>query len=558
MKKLVLGVAIAATLSSAGAQAAWTFGPTGVPVINSATTYTVHLSGASAAEKFLEKLFTDATIADSEQICDTTKPIWKFQDPAATEQYAYLCERAPANTSLPTGKANILIYKRSAGGSAFGVSPIVAEANGDTAGASIEFLKISSSTTFANGGCDVVSNPVAGTSSSNGTLGVVKCAYDPANPARHEKKIPDFGVSDVDPGQFKGVNAPIDPATGSPYPDVSTDDVSKLTVKAAAAVAFGVPVTKGLYFTLQAAQKVTGQVPSTCAVGDETEACMPSLTSAQVASIHGGQLSDWNQLKVGTQGLYDWAVAQGTLTAYLPAAGKSFLHTCRRENGSGTQAQSNIKFLSNPCNPSALVPAGDAAVVGAAEGDGYPMVHENSTSGRVDECLNELNDGVNNLGTAFNNTFGKRWAVGIQSLEKSTTTSSKYRFVKVDGVAPKLANVVNGRYKDWAENTFQYWPSHAFESLPLVDALIKSAASPTVMSKLNTFSQTFHNASAPVSEKGAFLAVPTNYAPEANGVYSFSRPVNPYTHATTSAGADACRLPSVYNDSASALGDSQL
>jgi len=558
MKKLVLGVAVAAAMAASGAQAAWTFGSTGVPVINSATTYTVHLAGASAAEKFLEKLFTDATIADSEQVCDTTKPIWKFQDQGGTDQYAYLCERAPLNTSLPTGKTNILIYKRSAGGSAYGVSPIIAEANGDTTGATIEFLKISSNTTFANGGCDVVSSPVAGTSSTNGTLGVVKCAYDPANAARHEKKIPDFGISDVDPVQFSGINAPIDGATGLPYPDVTNDDVSKLTVKPAAAVMFGVPVTKGLYFTLQAAQKVTGQVPSTCAVGDETAACMPSLSSAQVASIHSGQLSDWNQLKVaGSQGLYDWAVAQGaSLTAYLPGA--KYLHTCRRENGSGTQAQSNIKFLNNPCNINGLTPATDAVALGITENNGYPMIHENSTSGRVDECLNELSDGVNNLGTAFDNTYGKRWAVGIQSLEKATTTSSKYRFVKVDGVTPILANVVNGRYKDWAENTFQYWPSHSFESLTLVDALIKSAASPTVMSKLNTFAHTFHNTAATVSEKGAYLAVPTNYAPDANGVYSFNRPVNPYTHATPAASADACRLPAVYNDGASVLGNSQL
>lgn len=567
MKKLVLGAAVAATMAASGAQAAWTFGPTGVPVINSATTYTVRLSGASAAEKFMEKLFTDATIADAEQICDTTKPIWKFQDQGGTEQFAYLCERAPLNTSLPTAKANLLIYKRSAGGSAFGVSPIVAEANGDAAGATIEFLKISSTTTFANGGCDVVTNPVAGTSSTNGTLGVVKCQYNPANPAQHEKKIPDFGISDVDPVQFKGANAPLDAATGLPYPDVTADDVGKLTVKSGAALMFGVPVTKQLYFALQAAEKVTGQVPASCSIGDETAACMPSLSSAQIANIHGGQISDWNQLKVaGNQGLYDWVVAQGpALSAYLPnntgfaADGiPQSVHTCRRENGSGTQAQSNIKFLSNPCNPSAASPATDAVVLGVTEGNGYPMIHENSTSGRVDECLNELNDGSNALGTAFNNTYGKRWAVGIQSLEKATTTSSKYRFVKVDGVAPILANVVNGRYKDWVENTFQYWPSHAFESLTLVDALIKSAASPTVLSKLNTFSQTFHNAAAAVSEKGAYLAVPTNYAPDANGVYSFNRPVNPYSHATVSGPADACRFPAVYNDGASVFGNNQL
>lgn len=549
MKKLVLSAAILAALSATAAQAAITVDPTsGLPTITPADTNIVYLSGASAAEKFIEGVMTNSAVPAVDRICDTTKKVYKFQDTAGTSQYAYLCEKAPLNTSLPSNKANILIYKRSAGGSAFGVSPIVAEANGDTGAASIEFLKITSS-------CTVTTAAVAGT-----TLGIIKCAYDATDATKYVKHIPDFGISDVDPAQFSGDNAPLNAATGAPYTSVTSADVAKLTVKSASTLVFGVPVTKNLYFALQAAQKSTGAVPSSCVVGDETEACMPSLSSAQIASIHAGTIIDWNQLKVGTLGLVDWVAANAS--TYSPGA--VYLHTCRRENGSGTQAQSNIKFLGNPCASVGLTPTSDAVAQGFAEGDGLAMVHENNSSGIVDECLNELQDGTNTVGTAFDNSYGVRWAVGIQSMEKKTAAASKYRFVKVDGVAPTLANVVNGKYRDWAENTFQYGTNHVFSSnaaentalKALTNAVIKSSGAPEVMAKLNTsFAHTFIPVAA---NQGAYMAVPTLNTIEANGAFLSSRPVNPYSHATSSLETNNCRVPSVYSNGTAPSGDTGL
>jgi len=547
MKKLVLGAAIAAALTATAAQAAITVDANGVPVINPADTNILYLSGASAAEKFIEKVITDVSVPAVDKICDSSKKIYKFQDTAATSQYAYLCERATTNPSVPSNKANILIYKRSAGGSAFGVSPIVAEANGKTAAATIEFLKISSACTVT-------------TAAGAGALTKISCVYDPADATKFVNHIPDFGISDVDPAQFAGDNAPINPDTNAPYDNVTAADVAKLTVKSASALAFGVPVTKNLYFALQAAQKSTGAIPATCVVGDETEACMPSLSSAQVASIHAGAIVDWNQLKVGTVGLYDWVntPANGA-SAYAPGA--PYLHTCRRENGSGTQAQSNIKFLANPCAGTvATSPATDAVVQGLAEGDGLAMVHENNSSGNVDVCLNELQDGTN-AANSFDNTYGVRWAVGIQSLEKSTAAATKYRFVKVDGVAPTLVNVVKGKYRDWAENTFQYSNTHVFSSnstentalKALTNAVIKSSGAPEVMAALNNgFTHTFTTA------KGAYLAVPTNYAPEANGAFLSTRPVSPFSHATAAATSNNCRVPTIYNNGSIGSGDTGL
>lgn len=529
MKKLVLGAAVSAALLGGNAQAAITVGANGLPVINPADTNVLYLSGASAAVNFIEKLITASTVPAVDRICDTSKKIWKYKDSVTgSDQNAYLCVAATTNPGIPTNKPNILIYKRSAGGSAFGVSPIIAEANGNNAAATIGFLKIDSTCTVTT---------------ASTTFETITCNYNKDDLTTQTLHKADFGISDVDPAQFTGSNAPVG------FDNVTAADVAKLTVKSASAVAFGVPVTLDLFKALQAAQKTTGEVPSTCALGDATEACLPTLSSAQIASIHTGSWVDWDQLKVGTtgQGLYTWALTNAP--TLVPDA--SFLHTCRRENGSGTQAQSNIKFLADPCTvaASATPPAPDLTA-DFVEGDGVAMVHENNTSGSVSNCLDELQDGTD-AANGFANQWGRRWAVGIQSLEKKST---KFEFVKVDGVAPTLANIVKGKYKDWAENTFQYWTNHVFSSngtentalKALTNAVIKSAGAPEVMAALNSgFTHAFGN--------GSFLAVPTNFAPEANGAFNSARPVSPYSHATATASVDACRVPTIYN-----FGDARL
>ena len=315
-----------------------------------------------------------------------------------------------------------------------------------------------------------------------------------------------------------------------------------------------------LYKALQFAQKATGKIASTCAIGDRTEACMPGLTSAEIASIHTGQWTNWNSLKVTpvtgyvgatavgtTKGLFDFITSDAV--SYVPKVAN--VHVCRRVDGSGTQAQHGIVFLNTPCADAsaATAPAHD---LGTAETDPYTQIHEMSTSGGVSDCLKSLDTGVQIVGSAFDETAfvgGSRWAVGLQSLEKGN--ASNYEFVKVDGVAPTLANVANGTYKDWVENTFQYNNTHyaalATDVKKVVDTLIKKASIPEVMSALNNpasttsgFIHAFGN--------GAYLAVPSLFTPETNGAYNSARPVNPYSRAVFGTPVENCRVPTIWND----------
>ena len=502
MKKLLLGAAISAVMLSNAANAAIPV-VGGKPQFNAANTSYVFLSGASAARKFIEKLF-----ADTGEICDAGTTVFKYKDSInGKKQNAYLCE---LNPTLGVAKPNLLIYKRSDGGSAQGVSPVIA-------GTAIEFLNIpgvsrSGLTNVGAGSCGTVN-------ASN----EITCDYNLSS--KYSKIIPDFGISDVDPSQFVGENKP------AGFSPVSKADLALLTVKPTAALTFGVPVTTSLRNALQAAQ-----LGSAC-VGSETEACMPSLSKHQIASIHTGKLKSWTDFKVGNDNLVSLANA-----ADVP--GNNRVHICRRVNGSGTQAQHGIKFLNYPCTGAATPPA---AGNNFPEGVPATQVHALSSSGDVTDCLNELQTATN-AANGFNNLYtagGKRWAIGIQSLEKNADRSDDFRFVKVDGVAPTLENVANGTYNDWAELTFQYNNGHfatlSSDVATIATEVIESLGNPTVLASLN--SGFVHGFGA-----SGYLAVPQFNTVASNAKLDLSAPVNPYSHGTANAAVNNCRVPTIYND----------
>lgn len=513
MKNLVLGAAITAAMFGGVANAALTLDTNGIPVIDTDTTEVVYLSGASAARGFIEELITNAGVPSADAICDTSKPVWKFQDAGnGKSQNAYMCELDAGNSALAgivTSKPNVLIYKRSAGGSAQGVSPLINQDVADAQSDLIEFLDITS-------GCTLT------TPAAVGTLGKVVC------PSTH-LAVPDFGVSDVDPIQFRAQNTP------AGFAPVSEVDLGKLTVTGSVALTFGIPVTTDMRNGLQEAQF---GVADPC-VGDDSEACMPSLSRNQIASIYTGKLSNWDQLKVG--GVSVFSNASSTYKGVGPVANR--VHICRRVDGSGTQAQHGINFLNTPC-------AGSAAATPATDNTGLnefapvAQVHENSGSGDVSDCLAVLDTGSNTTTAGgFTNTYGKRWAVGIQSLEKA---SANFRFIKVDGIAPTLANVASGQYLDFAELTFQYNTARMTDASrantkAIADALIASAGEPTVVGEINKkFNHGFH-----ASQEVGYLANPNAFTANADGSVDITKPVNPYTHANGAAPVNNCRIPMI-------------
>jgi hypothetical protein len=300
MNKIILGAAVSAALLSGVAHAA-------PPVINPANTYAIYTSGTSAARLYIEKLLTDTTVPAAQRLCAGPSIVFKDSG-SGTNQNAYYCVGNTANPALApyfgTGnipgtttpkKTYLLMYKRSAGGSIYGVNPLVLD-NGTSvppATSKVDFLKIDATCT--------------------GT-GPYTCAGV-------QSVTPDFGGSDVDPGKFIGTNYPLPAPAG--WTPINAAGLTKLQVVSGPTQVFGMVANTFFFNQLKTTQA----------------AVRPSLTTAQVANL--------------LKGTYTPGAGLPAL-----AAGKS-LHICARVNGSGTKATSAIKFLNYPCVAGAVGPKAD-------------------------------------------------------------------------------------------------------------------------------------------------------------------------------------------------------
>jgi hypothetical protein len=361
-------------------------------------------------------------------LCDSTNQVTLIND---SNNFAVVCTPKSA-MSLGAGKTNIAVVKNSVGGSGQGITPEIARTT-------LPFLNVFSCATT--------------------------CATTAA--------IPDFGMSDEEPAVLVAAGA-------------ASGDVSKLTSAGVNVVTFGTPVTIGLRNALQTAQIASGALPSTCTAGSETEACMPSLTKAQITSIFSGNAVDWSEFGLTNP------------------AGDNAIYVARRVITSGTQTDARAFFLNDPCTTGAAQfvsgnngetsTKADACNAASYGGANY---YEGSGSGNVETCLT-------------NHARNNRWAIGINSTEfpgigaadqtaeyaiaGGTATGAKInngdyqRHIKLDGYAPTLYNVAVGHYGNWVEATLNY---NTAAGLSTPAASLKSSMdagfnSPTVLSVINS------------------------------------------------------------------------
>lgn len=339
------------------------------------------------------------------------------------------------------------------------------------------------------------------------------------------QQVPDAGVSDVNPEMFTGPNTPNGVA-----PVDATKVAKLLEVRSGGALVFNTPVTLKLRNALQKAQLGTGDLPNDCAIGDETERCMPSLSSQLVASLMTGQIGSWDKIKVvksggSSQPLTDFAEA-GDITDQK-------VHICRRTNGSGTQATINAKVLHVPCTVGGLAPLETSNdFVG-------PVVKLGAGSGDVEKCLTDFDAGANNSTQNPSNT--KAWAIGVQSTEKNKNETLAYRFIKIDGVSPTLEHAASGRYGMVAEVTYQWLKTGgpAGDKLKIIQKIALDAGKPSIIANNNKgFVHLFG--------QGGYLAVSTSgYTVKEDGSLDSNGPVTPYTHAPNGLSLDNCRVPVV-------------
>jgi hypothetical protein len=536
MNKLLLSSAVTAVLFAGQAGAiTLTNSNTSVDVtFPGQTVHEVFISGSSAATPFVEK-----SVA-----ADCSGSIYKFTN--GSNDFTWICD------SSLTGESTVanVVHKHDAGGSITGAQSAL--------GATTTFWDYA---TLGNPNGFICS----GTATSNGVTVIPCTTVTPPATAPH---LSDINLTDVDGAQFESIaNGSVTGASGTTATPLATQ-------------IFGVVINTRLYAALQVASVAAGKLPHSCidtnpvtlvtnpiTIGttsftmpvDNTDACMPSLTTEQIASLAGkNRVTDWSAFNFGNS---DPSLTSLTgVQALADQPRNNDIHYCSRTAGSGTLAAFNIKFENACYTGNEVIATASSATISnetSTQNGKQKVVHSMSGSGNMEDCLIGLNEGATSSSFTFPTVkfpsasagANFRWAFGIMSLDRNSTVAKNYRYIKIDGFAPTAENVVNGKYKFWAELVNLSSPANPLTTNTLaLDIMANLGSAPQI---------TALNVQHPFGISG-FLGTATNanYLPTTttaiapgtliNGAFDAARPVNTYSHVTAGgASLNHCRIPTI-------------
>ncbi len=391
----------------------------------------LYLSGSSAQDEALESLIRISSgVAGAHALCEPgTLDIYRGEIKGTANRVFY-CLSSRDVPGVPAGQ-RLAIYK-SSGGSGEGVTPVSAA----TPLPFLDLAKLPATPACLKGQSVRATAELTAYTNHSGCDGAAKLARARA------------GLSDVNPELVGGVHAP-------------------LSVRPQNQIVWGLPVSKNLRNALQTVQGlVKSSVPHDDPLRDSEET-MPTLSRAQVAALFSGAIKSWNEFYDvnGTPLTQSSLLAPGpprdpdaagaTPGAYRPdPATGATIFICRRIAASGTQAAYEAHYLRARCEsdaPEFLAPNDGSSLVTGGNVNRLvriprPAGNVFAGTGTADvrECLDAH--------AQFN-----RWAIGLLSTENvGNNGSRKFRYVKVDGVAPTLLNAYLGRWPHVTEQSMQW------------------------------------------------------------------------------------------------------
>ncbi|MGD0959777.1 MAG: hypothetical protein ABSB19_08225 [Methylomonas sp.] len=533
---------------------------------SSATAYDLYLAGSSAQDNLVLQEVANLCLSGFTLYEDNANQPNGTNNTGnwGSNYKVYTCTVNPAKVTTGTLAAGdvVTFHKVNFGGSAQGVAPLFQ-------GVAVPTLNINNSNCYQ----------IAGFSAKlpNGTAVTTYGCTTTNSGDMITTALLDAGLSDLNPTAFQGVNT-AEYISGGVIK--SFNPVTKVpagfTVESGVSLVWGFPVNTSLYTALQAAEGLLSYSGTygtgTCTAGQYSSAtavdgCMPSLVKSQITSLVSGGVTDWSTFNVvnpSTGVIVSLTAAAADYDAHLPSGATSIapadtlVNFCQRLPGSGTAAGQYGYFLNQPANDvtSLVNPATNAV----------ENVYQVPDSGNMEKCLDDLAKGTSN----GQDIFGKPltgptsqngepvgyvgWAFGQQSTDKNVTLGKAYRFIKINGQAPTLANAFSGTYDYTSESTWQFptSSSRTVESL-IVKQLILNAQSPyAIYGDLGQYSnQPFGNAgfwgtvanalNPSILGGSASYTNPINMpsaatsaaAYTANTTAASSYPVNPWTHAVT-------------------------
>lgn len=477
------------------------------PAVNpaAADTLKIYLSGATA----LRAVVAGIVLND---ICGTTSNATTTLYNVTTNgtafsfgpqnNWAISCITTAAFGSVPSG-SKLIVYKSDQGGSAQGVFPVALE----------------NARPFVNA-----------SDLANCTATTPDRVY--TNCTSQQTAVPQFGISDVEPALFQGVNVPndpLDPAVAT-YPGggLSAAQLAALDIKPVVQTIFGVAVNNALYNAMFANQGISGRrdaAGAACTNASTDQNCVPTIGYSQARTVFSGTFDNWSLL-VGT----------------ADAKRNSQVNICRRVQGSGTQAAANLVLGNVPCSASALPPKDWAVSTSAAPDEMSPFLNTTVGGSTINRYLNDNmgngwtdSDGDGALDAPGTDAYGATmpsnavfvfegpgsgdvvsclrmaeytggYAIGHVSRENTgaAALATGWRHVKLEGASPLRDEAKAGRYDYVVESTIQRLKA---PSVPLsaqqaafITAFTTEIAKPAALTKLSSGNQ------------NGVTALPTSYA----------------------------------------------
>lgn len=320
--------------------------------------------------------------------------------PSLEKAITELCDGAVAGRNIftsTTGK----VYQCTTKPAVFGAARTIEIRKRDSGGSGLGVMNVASPPVAVG-----FANPASASCGAPALVTINGMQFNQRTGCADVSLVPDAGISDVEPELF-----------------ASQGYKGGLNKAPLVAAMFGIPVSAKLYAKLQAVQGVAE----------------PSLTSAQVRSLFTGDYNDWTLVNAG-------------ITPAGGALNSTAVKVCRRAATSGTQMTINARLLNSPCgeaakaalDPKTNLSDDDSANDSSPGRTAYTGVYTavmNPGSSEVIACLNTADD-QNEL------------AVGLLGAEFTPSASDKWRFVRLDGVAPTVPNLVSSAYDLYSEATF--------------------------------------------------------------------------------------------------------
>ncbi len=525
MKKLA-SLLVAASAALACAQS-FALAPTVTPE------FTVTLSGASAQDAGILRIFqslcapgtidyfTNVSAAKPKDYngYSCSIPVSAFDAanlPAGVTPIGNLAARDTDNN----GFVDVMLLKRSAGGSGKAFSGVCGDVSGTLA---------------------LVVDNTCTDSGLNGFNGVAGKWWNCNNHTAPRQS--DGGLADLEQNKF-------------PAADTAACAGVALKTQAIWGTIFNTPVSLNLRNALQCVQGLT--------VNAEDEANMPNLPKEVIASAFNGGFKSWDSLQAlkadgVTYAPLSVALADRVGAGMCPGYDASVFPiptttvqkrvvVCRRPDSSGTNNQFRVKFLNAGCSAEAQDELADntgantnvETTVTGWQNIGASTLSaafvEASAGGDMASCLGAFASPNEAASLA-----GQRWAIGHQSLENNVGRADKYRFIKVDGNAPTVANVLTHKYSDWVESNWVWLTSASTQdqkdAVDFQEIMLKKTGAAAAVGGLVT-STFIHSFGA--SGLVALNTIPGNVP---SLPISAANPVATASH--SNGGASSCRTPQI-------------